>query len=275
MDNGDRNGMDLASFDWIVINTSAGKDSQAMMDVVVEMAREQGVTDRLVAVHCDLGRMEWQGTMELAKEHAAHYGLPFHVVSRPQGDLFQQIRDRRRSLDAKGKFDAPAWPSSAARFCTSDHKTGQVKKLHTELANRTRAAGGPACPRILDVLGLRGEESRERAKKPVLEKSKAKSSGKKEVWTWNPILDWDEAAVWARIEQAGTRPHEAYSLGMRRLSCVFCVFATDDDLRIAGTHNPELLAEGAALETEVRSTIKKNFALADLHQELVQITQAA
>jgi predicted phosphoadenosine phosphosulfate sulfurtransferase len=34
---------DLTSYDWLVINSSAGKDSQAMLDFVVSLADEQGV----------------------------------------------------------------------------------------------------------------------------------------------------------------------------------------------------------------------------------------
>ena len=50
--------LDLGAYDWVLINTSAGKDSQAMLDYLVELADSQGVSrDHLVAVHCDLGRV--------------------------------------------------------------------------------------------------------------------------------------------------------------------------------------------------------------------------
>jgi 3'-phosphoadenosine 5'-phosphosulfate sulfotransferase (PAPS reductase)/FAD synthetase len=239
-----------------------------MMDAVVTMAREQGVTDRLVAVHCDLGRAEWEGTGALAAEHAAHYGISFEIISRPQGDLVEQIMQRRRALDKKGTPQAPAWPSMKSRYCTSDQKTSQVKKVHTRLADETRAAGGPKCARILDVLGLRAEESKDRAKKPVLEFSKAKSSGNKEVWTWNPILAWVEADVWARIKVAGTRHHFAYDLGMRRLSCVFCVFGSKDDLLIAGRTNRDLLDTYVALEDAGCGTFQAKRSLHSILDEL-------
>ncbi|MHB1784228.1 MAG: hypothetical protein ACYCTE_16375 [Acidimicrobiales bacterium] len=47
---------EVASYDWIVVDTSAGKDSQAIIDQVVRIARAAGVADRMVAVHADLGR---------------------------------------------------------------------------------------------------------------------------------------------------------------------------------------------------------------------------
>ena len=63
-------GVELTRYDWIIINSSAGKDSQAMLDFVVEQAKLQGVElSHLVVVHCDLGRVEWKGTKELAEVH--------------------------------------------------------------------------------------------------------------------------------------------------------------------------------------------------------------
>jgi len=61
---------DLTDFDLVLVNTSGGKDSQAMLHYLVTLAREQGALDRLVAVHADLGRVEWEGTRELAREQA-------------------------------------------------------------------------------------------------------------------------------------------------------------------------------------------------------------
>jgi 3'-phosphoadenosine 5'-phosphosulfate sulfotransferase (PAPS reductase)/FAD synthetase len=84
----------LTAYDVILVNSSAGKDSQAMLDLIIERAKAEGVLDRVVVVHCDLGRVEWKGTRELAEEQARHYGVRFEVVSRPQGDLLQHIEQR-------------------------------------------------------------------------------------------------------------------------------------------------------------------------------------
>jgi 3'-phosphoadenosine 5'-phosphosulfate sulfotransferase (PAPS reductase)/FAD synthetase len=90
---------DLASYDWIVVASSGGKDSQAMLDLVAERAAAAGVAHRVVVVHADLGRVEWAGTRELAERQAAHYAVRFEVVRRPQGDLlgdgFRLARTRR------------------------------------------------------------------------------------------------------------------------------------------------------------------------------------
>jgi len=86
--------VDLAQYDIILINTSAGKDSQAMLDYIAEQARAAGVTDRLVAVHADLGRVEWEGTRELAEAQAKHYGIRFEVVKKNGGDLLASALTR-------------------------------------------------------------------------------------------------------------------------------------------------------------------------------------
>ncbi|HEX5271798.1 MAG TPA: hypothetical protein VFW33_14975 [Gemmataceae bacterium] len=108
---------DLRAYTWIVINSSAGKDSQAMLDYVVGLADTAGVPrGRLVVAHADLGRVEWPGTRELAEEQARHYGLEFVAVSRPQGDLLDHVARR-------GMF-----PSPSVRWCTSDHLCGPPHK---------------------------------------------------------------------------------------------------------------------------------------------------
>lgn len=249
MSDGNRQTPNLADFDVILINTSAGKDSQAMLDYVVELAEEAGVRDRLIAVHADLGRVEWKGTRELAERQVAHYGLRFEVVSRAQGDLLDQVEERAAKLKAEGK-DSPAWPSSTARYCTSDHKRGQVATLMTRLAKEHREAGGGQV-RILNAMGLRAQESPARAKRPALELDKRATNGRREVWNWNPILDWTVEEVWDRIKASGVEHHRAYDLGMPRLSCVFCIFAPKAALIRAGYENRELLDEYVAVEERI------------------------
>src|SRR5208283_855955 len=85
----------LTAYHWIVLDSSAGKDSQAMLDYVVELADRANLDrSRLVVAHADLGRVEWPGTRELAQEQARHYGLEFITVTRQQGDLLEHIARR-------------------------------------------------------------------------------------------------------------------------------------------------------------------------------------
>jgi 3'-phosphoadenosine 5'-phosphosulfate sulfotransferase (PAPS reductase)/FAD synthetase len=253
---------DLTAYHWIVLNSSAGKDSQAMLDVVVEESDRAGVPrTRLVVAHADLGRVEWPGTRDLAEEQARHYGLVFVAVARPQGDLLDHIAQR-------GMF-----PSPSTRYCTSDHKRAQVMKVFTALADRSRAAGVRLC-RILNCLGLRAEESPARARRLPFGFNETASNGRRWVDDWLPIHGWRVAQVWERIRASGVRHHPAYDLGMPRLSCCFCIFAPRSALLLAGRHNPELLAEYVRVEKQIGHTFRRELPLAAIQQALVEGEQS-
>jgi 3'-phosphoadenosine 5'-phosphosulfate sulfotransferase (PAPS reductase)/FAD synthetase len=250
--------VDLTAYDVILINTSAGKDSQTMMREVFRRATEAGVTHRLVAVHCDLGRIEWSGTRELAERQAAHYGIPFQVVRRTGGDLLDYVATRRK------------WPSNTARYCTSDFKRGPVRTLMTRLANafhggphagQGKASAGRPC-RILNCMGHRADESPARAKATPFQLDHA--NHRRIVNTWLPIHNWTLDEVWTDIRSASVPYHRAYDHGMPRLSCVFCIFAPRDALIIAGHHNPALLADYVAVERQIEHTFRPNQTLVEI-----------
>lgn len=247
---------DLRDFDVILVNSSGGKDSQAMLDYVAEMARAAGVADRVVVLHCDLGKtpqgndIEWPGTAELAAEQAGHYGFRFEVRRREQGDLLTQVEQRGM------------WPSSAARYCTSDQKRGPARRLMTQLVRELGESGRPV--RLLNCLGLRAAESTGRARRPVLARDDSASNGKRDVTTWHPIHGWTDAQVWDRIRRSGVRYHEAYDQGMTRLSCSMCVLASRADLVRACQLRPALAAEYADVEQRIGHTFQHGTSMADL-----------
>lgn len=248
--------MNLTTYDTILVNSSGGKDSQAMLDLVVEMATAAGVKHRIVVVHADLGRVEWQGTRELAERQAKHYGVRFEVVQRSKGDLLQQVEERGM------------WPDSQNRYCTSDQKRDQVAKLLTVLTNEQRdeqSVMGPWRPvRILNCMGLRAQESPNRKKMAAFEPNKRASNGRRTVDTWLPIHDWTTEQVWSRIKASGVEHHRAYDLGMGRLSCCFCVFAPKAALVIAGQHNAELLDAYVAVEQKIGHTFRKTLSITEV-----------
>jgi 3'-phosphoadenosine 5'-phosphosulfate sulfotransferase (PAPS reductase)/FAD synthetase len=267
----------LPAYAKIAINTSAGKDSLAMLDEVVREATVQGVLDRVIAVHCDLGeRVEWDGTRALAEKQAAIYGIPFYVVSRPQGDLLTQVEERGM------------WPGPQTRFCTSDHKRGQVETLITQLVTevclkqgRQLRKDGTARPKkgdgpvmILNCIGLRAQESDARKAEPVFQAAGHGSSSVRQIDRWLPIHSWTETQVWDLIRAKSLPYHPAYDLGMGRLSCVFCIYAPPAALLIAGHHNRAKLDAYVALETKIghafsyNSTTKQPVHLITIQRQL-------
>lgn len=249
---------DLSTFDALVFSTSGGKDSTAALAEVVDATEAAGVRDRLTVVHADLGEAEWPGTVQLAAAHAAHYELPFTVAARrrPNGNV-ETILER---VAARGR-----WPDAKRRWCTSDHKRGPIRKeltrIVTHLRESGKALGRPA--RLLNIMGLRAEESAARARRPPLALDETISSGRREIHNWNPIHDWTTARVWQRIEQADLDVHPAYT-DMSRLSCRFCVLARRADLIAAARLNPAYAAQHAEVESAIGHRFRHALSMEDI-----------
>lgn len=250
---------DLASYDVVLVNSSGGKDSQAMLDWLVELAGAVGVLDRVVVVHADLGRtprgheIEWPGTPELAEEQASRYGLRFIKVARTQDDLLTHVQKHGM------------WPSSAARYCTSDHKRGPIRTVMTRLADEQRAAGVERRVRILNCMGMRRQESPARARKPeFVADGPASNKTRRQVDEWLPIIDWTVEQVWERIAASGVRHHPVYDTGMPRLSCSLCVLASRPALELAAQLRPELVDEYVDTEVAIGHRFTDKFSIAEI-----------
>jgi 3'-phosphoadenosine 5'-phosphosulfate sulfotransferase (PAPS reductase)/FAD synthetase len=275
---------DLAWYDVILFSSSAGKDSQAALDLLVEHAKTAGVLHRIVVVHADLGEMEWSGTRDLAEEHAQHYGLRFETVSRYT--KFGHAQTLLEQIEARGRF-----PDSKRRYCTSDHKRGPIRTLMTFLAGEVREEGLTGRPvRILSVMGMRAEESPDRALKKPFRHDEGKtcpcpscqgrdrsdrrngaSNTRRHVDEWLPVHSWSVLDIWDRVTRAGTRSHWAYEAGLPRLSCCFCVLAPRNALVLAARLNPPLAAEYAAVEERIGHSFKLDLSMA----EIVELAQDA
>jgi 3'-phosphoadenosine 5'-phosphosulfate sulfotransferase (PAPS reductase)/FAD synthetase len=256
---------DLRSFDWILLNTSSGKDSQTMMRYVTRACREANVDPgRIVAAHADLGEMEWPGCPELAAKQSELNGIwRFEITKRTGCDLLEYARRR-------GK-----WPSPQQRWCTSDFKRGPIRRVMTTLATEMREWEEQAYRRmsrpvrILNCMGMRAQESPARAKKQPYEFDKSASNGRREVWNWLPIHQWPVEEVWSDIRASGVPHHEAYDFGMPRLSCCFCIFAPKAALILAGKHRPDLLAKYVEVEREIKHTFKKDLSLVQIQEAVL------
>jgi 3'-phosphoadenosine 5'-phosphosulfate sulfotransferase (PAPS reductase)/FAD synthetase len=115
------------------------------------------------------------------------------------------------------------WSTPSMRFCTSELKIDQITR---ELCRRFPGQ------RIVNVTGIRAQESTERAKaavssdQPKLTSITHKTTGV----NWNAILHWSLADVWACLDANNFTRHEAYTkFGASRVSCVWCILATADD----------------------------------------------
>ena len=250
---------DLGSYDIILASISGGKDSQTMLRLLVARCRAAGVPlERIVCVFADLGEDdEWPGTEEIARLHAAHYGLRFITVCRTVTDPATGLRRQQGLLEHI--VHRGMWPDAKNRFCTADLKRGPIRTVMTLLCGELRAAWRAACPgarrarprrvRILSVMGLRAQESVDRRLMlPFGPDEESSNLTVRQVDEWLPIHDWTLPEVWADILASGVPYHYAYDLGMPRLSCQFCILASTSALIIAARHNPRGAARRLAVE---------------------------
>lgn len=250
---------DLRAYDIVEISSSGGKDSHAMVHHVAGLLRGLGILDRGVVVHADLGRMEWPGSLETARAHAEAAGLRFRSLKRPQGDLLDQARALRH------------WPTPSTRWCTANHKRGQILVVLGELAaeERTRRGLSKTAPiRILNCVGLRAEESPGRAKRPALQIGARGSSPRRLIDMWLPIKAWSTEQVWEAVHASGWPVHPAYEKGLPRASCIFCIYAPRAALQIGAREHPKLLAEYVKVEREIGHEFKHHLPIADIARDI-------
>jgi len=211
------------------ISHSGGKDSQDMYNELLKIIP----FNQIVVVHADLGEVEWEGVQDHIRSVIRH---PLNVV-RANKTLLGMVEQRGM------------WPSAAYRQCTSDLKRGPIFKF---IRNDLKARGASIA---VNCMGIRAEESTARAKKEPFKYNKQESCGHRDVWDWMPIFDRTTEQVFQSIADAGQEPFWAYADGNERLSCVFCIMGSVNDLRHGAACNPELYRKYVELERKIGHTI--------------------
>lgn len=220
-----------------VINHSGGKDSQCMFHVI----RDWVPHDQIIVIHAVLPEVEWPGVEEHV--YATTMGLPTFSVQAGK-TFFEMVERRHESLTGRGEHDVSPWPSPETRQCTSDLKRGPIETaIRRYLKAHPRFNG-----LIVNCMGLRAEESSNRAKQKTFKFSERNSKAGREWYEWLPIHDLLVDDVFRVIREHGQEPHWAYAAGMSRLSCCFCIMASMDDLGTAARLNPTLLRRYVDLE---------------------------
>lgn len=236
-----------------VVNHSGGKDSQAMLIKLLETIPHH----QILVVHASLGAVEWKGALELAERQAADAGVPF-IVARAAKTFLDMVE--RRFAD---RPSVPSWPSAKNRQCTSDLKRDPIDRE----VRRYAAARGLKL--IVSCTGIRAQESASRAKVEVFKQSKRNSKAGRSWYEWAPIHELTTDQVFAAIAGAGQEPHPAYAAGNQRLSCVFCIMASKNDLQLGARLNPELFARYVELEERTGYTMHMS------HKSLTELVSEA
>lgn len=230
----------------VFCNHSGGKDSQALYLLL----RDVVPADQLVVIHADLGNeVEWEGVKE-------------HITANIDGrtlELAHAIYKDGEAKDLLGYVEKRGmWPSSSSRYCTSDLKRDPIAKQIRRIMDERGVT------RAINCMGLRAEESPNRAKAPVWKENGRLTNSKRTVFDCNPILSMQEVQVFGVIAAAGQEVHWAYRAGMPRLSCCFCVLAGKEDLALAAKLRPELAQKYVDLEAKIGHTFQNKRSLAEI-----------
>ncbi|EIN00047.1 hypothetical protein WQE_16024 [Paraburkholderia hospita] len=252
----------------VAIGVSGGKDSVACALAVARHLDLIGHTGPRVLVHADLGRVEWKDSAPVCERLAAHLGWELLTVRRKAGDMLARWQKRwennvtrYRELSCV-RLILP-WTTPSMRFCTSELKTAVItsalKKRYPEHD-------------IVNVTGVRRQESSARSKMPVAAPLPALTRRNNRGVTWNAIIEWPVGDVFAEIAAAGLALHEAYTrYGASRVSCAFCIMSSLADLRAAAgcADNHDLYREMVAMEASSTFAFQGQRWLADVSPDLL------
>lgn len=253
----------------IAISVSGGKDSSSVAMETVEYLRSIGFAGEITLIHSDLGLIEHNQSIKICRMLSARLNVPL-VIVHPLREMIERwvyrwqcVVERFTELETV-RISTP-FSSAQNRFCTSEEKTAPIcRYLKNAYPGKT----------ILNVVGIRRDESRKRASKPIAEDNPllaVKTKGTSGI-TWLPIADYKIEDLFLSHRRFNFPFHEAYTrFGMSRVSCSFCVLAGETDLRasLSDERNHEAFRQIARLEILSTFSFKADMWLADLAPELL------
>lgn len=232
------------------IGVSGGKDSVSVALATVRYLGEIGHTGPRILVHADLGRVEWKDSLPCCERLAEYLGMELVTVKRAAGDMLARWEGRWKANLARYvnlecvKLILP-WSTPSMRFCTSELK---VQVISSMLRKRWPTE------EIVNVTGVRRQESANRAKMPVSATMNSLARKNAVGYSWNAVIEWTVDDVLQEIADAGLALHEAYTVyGLSRVSCVWCIMSSVHDLMAAAECADNHPLYQAMVELEVTS----------------------
>lgn len=279
---------DLTQYDVITGNLSGGKDSWLMECLMMQEARDAGVADRVYTFHATLGALEWPSVQvgtdifpsvsSLAALQSSASGIPEdrHLErTKMTLDDAPAVYDLLTYIAAYGRF-----PRLGTRFCTKAFKEQLEEAAMTPIINNLKVTLGLAHTptarklarpiRRLKVLGLRSDESRDRAERPAYRNISSNSIRHTDEWC--PAKDWTTQDVKDFHAASAFQHHWTYDsfpgagdwAGTSRCSCSFCVLSSKRDLIIAVRRRPRLADLIALVEAVRGDTFQAERSMHDL-----------
>lgn len=228
-----------------VLSLSGGKDSTAMW---LHVAKELGM--EVYPIFADTGNEH-----EMTYEYVEYLERLVGPIHRVKADFTNQIAKKREFVSTKWReegvpesivmdaldvlsptgnpfLDLCIWkgrfPSRMAQFCTQELK---MRPVQNDVFFPLMEQGN----RVVNVVGVRAQESAVRAKYPEREDTP-------EGWEiWRPILTWTVEDVFECHKRHGVDPNPLYKLGMSRVGCMPCINCQKSELFEIARRFPEVI----------------------------------
>lgn len=272
-------GIELDSYDTIIVAFSGGKDSLALVLLLLELGVPKG---KIELAHHDVDGdagtfMDWPITPAYCRAVAAHLGLPIYFSWKEGG--FEREMLRCDEPTAPIRFENPDGTIATSGGNGPNGTRQQFPQVSANLSVRwcsaylkidvlaavIRNSGRFQRSRTLVLTGERAEESPARAKYQTFEPHRSDLRDGARNWrvvdAWRPIHKWSEQQVWAIIERWGIVPHPGYSLGWARLSCRDCIFFSSNQAATSRAVFPASFARVRDRETQSGKTIKRKLTM--------------
>ena len=155
------------------------------------------------------------------------------------------------------------WPQANSPFCRSETKVAPITQAAVKLFPKAL---------ILNVIGLRAEESAKRAKNPISKPNdKLSRADGTHGRDWFPILHTTIETVWLTHHNANFPRHPQYNRGNERISCAYCFLASKNDWEkgAAVPTNHNSYRHIATLEILTTFSYRQHHWLADIQPQIL------
>jgi len=235
----------------VLVAYSGGKDSQACLLWAV---KQYGVKN-IEAVFCDTG-WEHPATYKHIVDTTTSLGVKLVTVKSKKYDGMIDLAEKKKRF-----------PSSQARFCTSELKS--IPFIDYVLEQKEH---------LIVIQGIRALESHNRSKmqkqcryfkyyfEAYNDKGKTHTYRKKDIQEWvklysddilRPVFDWTGQQVIDYIIENGQEPNPLYKQGFKRVGCFPCIMSGHKEVHEIIKRYPERFNEIIKHENRIGSSFFK------------------
>ena len=200
-----------------VLSVSGGKDSAAMWSWA-KRTNLGGSPAMRPAVCCDTG---WEADFD-----GAHWRVYVDDLAVAMGEPVKVVQAARQFEARTRAHNTFPGRLNRRRWCTQELK---LEPFRDEVDRIREETGEPTTV----VIGIRAEESANRAKMPEKEWSDFYDCE-----VWRPIIGWSLEQVMAEHHANGLPVNPLYKLGAERVGCWPCIKASKSEIRLVSDIDP-------------------------------------